>query len=73
MVEFYDLQNDPGEWNNLADDPSLQLPIGQYQAALSQWMQKTSDFLPPPQGAFPGNSPYNVQFDPLNTGERKPK
>jgi hypothetical protein len=67
-VEFYDLQNDPGEWNNLAEDPEYADQIVEYQIRLSEWMQETHDFLPPPKGAFPGDldSRLNRSINPLN-------
>lgn len=68
QVEFYDLQNDPGEWNNLAEDPDYADQIVEYQIRLSEWMQETHDFLPPPKGAFPGDldSRLNRSINPLN-------
>lgn len=67
-VEFYDLQEDPGEWSNLAEDPACQDPIRQHQQALSDWMNATHDFLPPPREAFPGgpDSELNATIEPLN-------
>lgn len=47
-VEFYDLQNDPNEFTNLADDPALAGPRDAMLLALDQWMRDTNDFLPPP-------------------------
>jgi N-sulfoglucosamine sulfohydrolase len=46
--EFYDLQNDPGEMNNLAKDPKYKADLLRLQELLSRWMIKTHDFLPPP-------------------------
>jgi N-sulfoglucosamine sulfohydrolase len=47
-VELYDLEQDPGETNNLAADPGLAGTLKQLQERLSQWMARTGDFLPPP-------------------------
>lgn len=46
--EFYDLQNDPWEMNNLAKDPKYKADLLHLQELLSRWMIKTHDFLPPP-------------------------
>lgn len=46
--EFYDLQNDPWEMNNLVDDPKYKTQLLRLQQLLSRWMIKTHDFLPPP-------------------------
>lgn len=68
-VEFYDLENDPGEWNNLAGNPEYDSLITEYQKVLSEWMNETNDFLPPPQGAFPESSGLNGKYDVLNAQE----
>jgi len=47
-VEFYDLEKDPGEMNNLAGNPAYADPIRNLQVKLSRWMVRTHDFLPPP-------------------------
>lgn len=47
-VELYDLERDPGETRNLAGDPSEAGTVKALQERLSQWMVRTSDFLPPP-------------------------
>lgn len=67
-VEFYDLQEDPGEWNNLAENPDYQDLIEEHQRMLSDWMHDTHDFLPPMQEAFPGgpDSELNATIEPLN-------
>jgi len=67
-IEFYDLQNDPAEWNNLANNEDYQEKIKEFQLALANWMNDTNDFLPPPRIAFPGgiHSNYNQTVDPLN-------
>jgi N-sulfoglucosamine sulfohydrolase len=46
--EFYDLQNDPGEMNNLSTDPKYKAELLHLQELLSRWMIRTHDFLPPP-------------------------
>lgn len=66
QVEFYDLHEDPGEWNNLASNPGYDTLVTRYQQILSEWMNQTSDFLPPPQGAFPQGSGLNGTYDVLN-------
>ena len=47
-VEFYDLEKDPGEMNNLAGSPAYADTIRNLQVKLSRWMIRTHDFLPPP-------------------------
>ncbi len=46
-VELYDLEADPGEWNNLAEDPAHEETRQQLEKALGAWMNETHDFLPP--------------------------
>jgi N-sulfoglucosamine sulfohydrolase len=46
--EFYDLQNDPSEMNNLAKDPKFKAELLHLRGLLSRWMIGTHDFLPPP-------------------------
>lgn len=52
LVELYDLENDPGEWHNLAEDPAHAERVVAMQKALGQWMNETNDFLPPPAAAY---------------------
>jgi len=54
QVELYDLQKDPREFTNLADQPSHAERVDELQQTLSTWMLATNDFLPPPKGAFGG-------------------
>ncbi len=69
-IEFYDLEEDPGEWNNLADNPKYDSLIREYQGILGQWMNETHDFLPAPRDAFPsGGHEFNKKYDPLNAEE----
>lgn len=42
-VEFYDLQKDPYELNNLANDPAYKKQIATYTVKLKQWMQQQGD------------------------------
>jgi N-sulfoglucosamine sulfohydrolase len=58
QVEFYDLQEDPGEWNNLADEPAFKGLVTEHQKVLSDWIRVTNDFLPPVHGAFPPAGRY---------------
>ncbi len=46
--ELYDLQNDPNEFNNLIDDPSLQSVKQQLQGVLLDWTRATHDPLDSP-------------------------
>ncbi len=36
--ELYDLENDPGEWNNLYDDPAHQTIVRELKGVLLDWM-----------------------------------
>jgi hypothetical protein len=71
LLEFYDLEKDPGEWNNLAKDPKYQLIIADYKKALGNWMNDTHDFLPPQGMAFPKRSKLDDKYDPLDAEELK--
>jgi hypothetical protein len=42
-VEFYDLQKDPYELNNLANDPSYKKQIDDYTMKLKEWMKQQDD------------------------------
>lgn len=42
-VEFYDLQQDPYELNNLAGNPAYSNQIGEYTAKLHNWMKQQGD------------------------------
>lgn len=71
VIEFYDLENDPGEWNNLADDPAYAELVDQYQQVLADWMNDTHDFLPSPKDAFPRGRGFNKKYDVLDAEEFK--
>ena len=45
-VEFYDLQNDPGEFENVAADAAYADAVQDLASALNAWMEETSDFPP---------------------------
>jgi N-sulfoglucosamine sulfohydrolase len=54
-LEFYDLENDPNEQHNLADDPAVTGTRNELIQALYGWMQRTGDPLldgPIAQGAY---------------------
>lgn len=42
-VEFYDLQNDPNELNNLASKPEYKKLVDKYESELQKWMKKQGD------------------------------
>lgn len=42
-IEFYDLQKDPYELNNLAEDPAYRKLVKKYTARLKAWMQQQGD------------------------------
>lgn len=64
--ELYDLQDDSGEWTNRADDPQLQDARNQLERALSDWMNRTHDFLPPPLDAYGAWTDVYDDVNPLN-------
>ncbi len=41
--ELYDLEQDPGEWQNLADDPTYAAEKRRLIQALTDWQQRTAD------------------------------
>lgn len=41
--ELYDLENDPHEINNLADDPKYDKVLAEHRAILTKWMKETDD------------------------------
>ena len=43
VEEFFDIENDPDNLNNLIDDPKWQEEIAAHRAILGQWMEKTKD------------------------------
>lgn len=52
MFELYDLQNDPGEFNNLSGNPEHTKIENRLKAVLHEWMIVNGDYLPlpiPPQ------------------------
>ena len=46
--ELYDLENDPHEINNLADDPLYAEVLAKHRAILNKWIEETDD-----QGQYP--------------------
>ncbi len=42
-VEFYDLQKDPYELHNLANDPTYKVQIENYKLKLTDWMKQQGD------------------------------
>ena len=41
--ELYDLENDPHEINNLADDPTYLGTLKEHQQILQSWIKETDD------------------------------
>ena len=56
LFELYDLETDPGEFNNRATDPALADVRRDLEYKLSDWMHETSDFLPPLWKSYPAQS-----------------
>ncbi len=48
MFELYDLEKDPGEFNNLAGDQNAVSYERELKAAMQEWMILQRDFLPLP-------------------------
>jgi arylsulfatase A-like enzyme len=48
LLEIYDLEEDPNEFENLAQRKEMRGTIEDLQQALAKWMEETNDFLPPP-------------------------
>jgi arylsulfatase A-like enzyme len=46
-LEFYDLRQDPAEFDNAIDRKELQAEVLRHRDLLSQWMHETYDYLPP--------------------------
>ena len=42
-IEFYDINKDPLEWNNLAENPEVAAEMKKLQAALDSWMNEQGD------------------------------
>lgn len=47
VIEMYHLPSDPGEFNNIADDPAHAQQKQKLLKLLSDWMHDTYDYLPP--------------------------
>jgi arylsulfatase A-like enzyme len=47
VIELYDLENDPGEFHNLATSAAHADTLHDMKRRLSEWMHQTYDFLPP--------------------------
>jgi arylsulfatase A-like enzyme len=60
-VEFYDIQKDPFELNNLANDPAYQKQIAAYTAKLKAWMNEQGD-----KGAE-----MDINYNKQATGEKQ--
>jgi hypothetical protein len=56
-VEFYDLEADPTEQHNLADDPKHQDPIASMSALLDDWIKQQGDTLQTFRDPYPANGP----------------
>jgi hypothetical protein len=47
MLELYDLERDPDEFQNLATSPAHSAILEDLKRRLGEWMHETLDFLPP--------------------------
>jgi N-sulfoglucosamine sulfohydrolase len=64
VIEMYDLEKDPNEFNNLAFDPAHSTLRAELQKKLSDWMHDTSDYLPPcyPRQGQPAGRPWPMSL-----------
>jgi hypothetical protein len=44
---LYDLERDPNEFHNIATDPAALSTLAALKGRLSDWMNRTFDYLPP--------------------------
>ncbi|MBY0508143.1 MAG: sulfatase [Bryobacteraceae bacterium] len=51
-IELYDLERDPHEFQNVADDPARRAVKAALMDRLADWMQATADYLPPASAKF---------------------
>jgi N-sulfoglucosamine sulfohydrolase len=56
VFELYDLSRDPQERFNLANDPQSAEVAEDLKCRLSNWMNETYDFLPPPYANYPASA-----------------
>ncbi|MFB3828640.1 MAG: sulfatase [Bryobacteraceae bacterium] len=68
LYELYDLESDPGEFRNLAEDQGAGSVLRELQKALSAWMEDTNDFLPPVSRNFLSNAGEATGLDKLLNG-----
>jgi N-sulfoglucosamine sulfohydrolase len=47
VLEFFDLEADPNEFDNVINRPDLQPEVNRLREMLSDWMHQTYDYLPP--------------------------
>lgn len=62
--EFYDLENDPHEINNLINDPNFVAEIEKHRQQLTNWMEESGDM-----GGQPEN-PFTLKFIKERWGNR---
>jgi len=58
QIELYDLDNDPGEFRNLAGKEDFEDVTRDLLDRLSLWIKRTNDFVPPPHGSSKRPSRY---------------
>lgn len=59
FLEFYDLEADPHEFHNLAEDPRYADDRIRHEMLLSDWMHETLDYLPPLYYGYPAKDHPN--------------
>jgi arylsulfatase A-like enzyme len=70
--ELYDLQADPHELHNLADDPAFADTVEQMHSRLEDWMQRTNDLGRTPETAEMYDSDMKVYTDRIAALSRDP-
>jgi hypothetical protein len=76
-VEFYDLERDPTEQHNLAEDPKYQDQIASMAAMLDDWIREQGDTLQTFREPYPATGPRPREVlrerEPRADGVNRPK
>ncbi len=74
-IEFYDVQKDPDELNNLASNPEYQQQVKEFTRNLDDWIEEQGDKLTVFNKPYPTSGPPPVEFvnDPNKNKSKKKK
>lgn len=72
-VEVFDVEADPQERTNLANNPAYAEVAQQLRADLEDWVASQGDDLQPHQAPYPNDQPLPPNPQPKKAGKRKPK